>query len=73
MHWKGARADIDPDSFARITDRAYDVWSVGANWQWTRDLRLSGRIENIFNKGYQEVAGYNSTPLAGSIGLTLSL
>ena len=36
----------------------YNVWNAGMSWRVTRRLELFGRIENLFNREYEEVFGH---------------
>ena len=36
----------------------YAVWNVGASWQISSHLDLFGRIENLFDRTYEEVYGF---------------
>ncbi|MFA4983941.1 MAG: TonB-dependent receptor [Candidatus Omnitrophota bacterium] len=43
-----------------ITDKAYTVFRLAASYDITKDLQVFGRIENLFDKKYQEVYGYET-------------
>ena len=36
----------------------YAAWSAGASWRISRQLEIFGRIENLFDRRYEEVFGY---------------
>ncbi len=38
----------------------YTVVNVGADYQLNDNLQVFGRVENAFDKGYEEVYGYNT-------------
>lgn len=63
------RDDVDPVSFARIKLPFYDVVRVAGGYQLVPGLKVTGRIENLFNRHYQQVAGYGTSGLAGYLGL----
>lgn len=65
----GARADIDAVSGARIEMPAYAVFYLTARYQVTRDLRLFGRIDNLFDRQYEEINGFATPGRSLFVGL----
>jgi outer membrane receptor protein involved in Fe transport len=58
---RGRVLAVEPSygTFGGLFDAAgYGVWNAGASWQFSRHLDLFGRIENLFDRGYEEVYGY---------------
>lgn len=68
--YKGSRPDVDPTSFARITDAAYDVVDWGGSWRFSDYLKLQGRVENLLDRKYEEVAGYGTPELSFYLGVS---
>ncbi len=54
---EGARYD-DPANQVRLT--GYALLNLRAEWTLSRDWRLAARAENILDKDYETVAGYNT-------------
>ena len=48
----------------------YTVINIGAAYQVHKHITLSGRLENAFDKEYEEVSGYNTDPLTAYIGVS---
>lgn len=68
--YRGSRIDVDPVSFARVENAAFDTTEVGGHWQFSQKLKLNLRLENIFARHYEEVLGYNSAGLVGFVGFS---
>ena len=49
---------------------SYTVITIAAAYQVHKHITLSGRIENAFDKDYEEVAGYNTDPLTAYVGIS---
>lgn len=64
----GARADVDPVSFTTVRDPYYDVAGARATWTFERGWRANVRIENLFDRDYQDVRGYGTSRRAFYIG-----
>jgi outer membrane cobalamin receptor len=46
-------------TFGGLFDAAgYAVWNAGGSWQISRHLDVFGRIENLFDRSYEEIYGY---------------
>lgn len=65
----GERDDIDPASNRRKTLGTYDIVNALARVKLNNALQLQGRIENMFDRRYQEIAGYGTARLSGYMGL----
>jgi len=65
----GMRTDIDINTFARTTLAAYDVVNLTANYALDKRLDLSLRVDNLFNKDYMLVHGYNTLGRTLFVGL----
>jgi outer membrane cobalamin receptor len=60
-------------SFGGLFDAAgYNVWSTGASWQVSRRLEVFGRIENLFDRDYEEVFGFPALGRGGMIGMRIA-
>lgn len=66
----GQREDLDPVSFSRITMKEHSVLDMQVKYHWHPGLQSFLRIDNVFNKNYQEVAGYGTSGLAAYVGLS---
>nr|WP_319388806.1 TonB-dependent receptor [uncultured Cohaesibacter sp.] len=69
-----AHAFVDSSIFADRTDTYvalddYILVNVGADYQINDKIQVYGRIENLFDENYQEVAGYNTAGITGYLGL----
>jgi vitamin B12 transporter len=47
-----------PDAAQTKTLGAYFVSDLTANYQWSRDLKLTGRINNVFDRKFETAYGY---------------
>lgn len=52
------REDIDPETFARIDAENYTQLRLLAAYEVNRNLRVFGRVENLGDERFAEVAGY---------------
>jgi len=50
----------------------YAIANLAGSYTVTKNVKLFSRIDNLFNKHYQEVYGYGTSGLAGYGGVTLS-
>jgi|CXWL01.1.fsa_nt_gi vitamin B12 transporter len=68
----GARPDVDPVTFARVDSPSYTRLDLGARLTVNGWLAPYGRIENVADRRYAEVAGYPAPrrTLVGGIALT---
>ena len=48
-----------PDAALTKALGAYFVSDLTANYQWSRDLKLIGRINNVFDRKFETAYGYN--------------
>ncbi len=68
--FKGPRADVDPTTFQRIRNGHYDILNIGGSYRVSKLIRVTGRAENIFNKEYEEVAGYGTPRISFYVGIS---
>jgi outer membrane receptor protein involved in Fe transport len=47
----------------------YNVWNAGGSWRVARQLELFGRIENLFDRRYEEVYGFPALGRGAFAGL----
>jgi len=52
-----------------FTADGYNVWNAGASWRVARQLEIFGRIENLFDRRYEEVFGYPALGRGAFAGL----
>jgi len=76
-HWLGVellasgdRKDVDAGTFATITNPGYAVVNLFGSYKIDNHLSLSARIENVFDKDYDLVDGYNTAETAAYITLS---
>ncbi|MEP6917199.1 MAG: TonB-dependent receptor, partial [Acidobacteriota bacterium] len=55
---------FDADGFA--------TWAAGAAWKVTRQIELFGRVENLFDRRYEEVFGFPALPRGAMAGLRVA-
>jgi len=48
------------------------VWNAGASARLTRQLELFGRVENLFDRSYEEVYGFPALPRGFMAGLRIA-
>lgn len=65
----GVRTDIDINTFARTTLAGYDVVNLTARYELDKQLDLSLRVDNLFNKDYMLAHGYNTLGRMLYVGL----
>ncbi len=63
----GKRDDVGNEELS-----SYTLVNLATSYQVTDNLKLFGRIDNLFDKDYEEVAGYGTAGLSGYAGVKLS-
>ena len=58
--------------YLNVNIPGYTVANLAGSYTVTKNVKLFSRIDNLFNKHYQEVWGYGTSGLAGYGGVTLS-
>ena len=73
--YTGGQKDLNFATFPATTEHlpAYSLVHLAASYSLTRAIKISGRIENLFNETYQEVFGYRSPPRQLELNLELTL
>lgn len=64
----GERETPDANTFARTLTPSYTIWNVGARYPLTQNLTLNGKINNLFDKDYQVVSGYDTPGMEFYLG-----
>ena len=65
----GHRKDVDAVTFGRKSSGGYTVTNVAATLQLTPRWGLFGRIDNLFDRQYEDPDGFESPGFAGYVGL----
>ena len=69
LQYVGERFDIDANSFARFKAKSYLLVNLSGSFEITGSVTLFGRIENLADKQYEDVAGFNTAGLSGYGGI----
>jgi vitamin B12 transporter len=67
--YSGVRQDVDINTFAPVTLPGYQVFNLNARYQIEKSLSVSARMDNLFNKDYELVHGYNNPGRTLFVGL----
>ncbi len=65
---ESGREDIDAQTFLHVAGQDFIVARVYGAWQMNGHLTLKARVENLFNKQYQDVNGYPALGLGAFVG-----
>jgi vitamin B12 transporter len=68
----GNRYDTDPTTGARIRRGSYFVSNLAASWNVDRHWELFGRVENLFDRDYEEPAGFEQPGRGVYVGFRTS-
>jgi outer membrane cobalamin receptor len=71
--WLGKRNDYDERTYAVVDAEAFSSLSLAVAWRIGRDLKLTGRVSNLFNQNYEEMAGYPAPGRLVYVGLDFLL
>ncbi|OFW08199.1 MAG: hypothetical protein A3H96_23580 [Acidobacteria bacterium RIFCSPLOWO2_02_FULL_67_36] len=55
-----------------FTAAGYSVWNAGASWKIARRLELFGRVENLFDRRYEEVFGFPALGRGAMAGIRIA-
>ncbi len=71
----GSRDDKDFNSYpvARVSLGKYNVVNLAASYLMTNQLKVFGRVENLFNTYYEEILGYATPGLSAYLGIKLTV
>ena len=70
--YNGSRADIDPVTFGRTRLGSYTLVNLATSYRLTDNLTPTGRVENLLNRHYEEVAGFGTASVGFYAGLKLA-
>jgi outer membrane cobalamin receptor len=72
---RGRALDVEPSlgTFGGLFQSAgYVVWRAGAAWRLRRGLELFGRVDNIFNRTYEESLGFPALGRGAMTGVRIA-
>jgi vitamin B12 transporter len=69
LQYSGARQDGDITTFSPVTLSGYQVLNLNARYQMDKSISMSARIDNLFNRDYMLVHGYNTLGRTLFVGL----
>lgn len=72
---RGRVLSVEPSygTFGGLFEAAgYKVWTAGASWRVSRQLELFGRIDNLFDRRYEEVFGFPALGRGAVAGLRIA-
>jgi vitamin B12 transporter len=61
---------VDINTFARTKLANYDLLNLTASYKLDKELKLSLRLDNLFNRDYMVAHGYNTLGRTVYVGLT---
>jgi outer membrane cobalamin receptor len=64
--------DVEPSlgTFGGLFDSpGYAVWNTGVSWRLFRGLDVFGRVENVFDRSYEEALGFPALGRGAHVGL----
>jgi vitamin B12 transporter len=67
--YSGARQDGDINTFAPVTLSGYQLLNLNARYRIEKNLSVSARVDNLFNRDYMLVHGYNTLGRTLFVGL----
>ncbi len=71
---RSAALDVEPSfgTFGGLFDASgYQVWHAGAAWRVARFAEVFGRVENLFDRSYEEAFGFPALGRRATAGLRL--
>ena len=68
VRYSGARQDYDLNGNP-VTLTSYTLLNLTARYKIDKNLNLSARLDNLFNRDYSEVYGYNTLGRTLFVGL----
>src|SRR5205085_1256535 len=72
---RGRTLDVDPSfgTFGGLFDApGYAVWNTGAAWRVSRAIQIFGRIDNLFDRAYEESLGFPALGRSAMAGLRVA-
>ncbi len=67
--YNSAEDDLDPDAFLATTNKSWTRFDLAARYAVSDKLELYGRVENLTDEDYQDVAGYGQPGAAVYAGV----
>jgi vitamin B12 transporter len=67
--YSGARQDIDQITSGAVTLPGYMLFNLTARYRIDKSLNVSAHLDNLFNRDYSEVYGYNTLGRTLFVGL----
>ena len=58
--YNSSEDDVDPDTFLSTTNKSWTRFDVAARYAISDKLEVYGRVENLTDEQYQDVAGYGA-------------
>jgi vitamin B12 transporter len=68
--YSGARQDGDINTFSPAALSGYQLLNLNARYRMDKNISVSARIDNLFNRDYMLVHGYNTLGRTLFVGLT---
>lgn len=65
----GKRLDVDNLTFATVESRSYFTMNLAASYRINKQWQLTGRVENLLDKTYEEPNGFEQPGIGGYIGI----
>lgn len=56
--YNSSEDDVDPDTFLGTTNKSWSTFDLAARYAVSDKLEVYGRVENLTDEDYQDVAGY---------------
>jgi vitamin B12 transporter len=69
VEWQGVGRRLESPHAGGGELGAYSLFNLVASHRFTPDLKLEARIDNLFDKNYESVRGYNTPGLSAFVGL----
>lgn len=64
---------FDSGTGGRVSMSSFAVVNLAADYRLSEQVRLRGRVENLFDTEYEEVIGYGTAGISGYLGLSFTL
>ncbi|MFZ0880336.1 MAG: hypothetical protein WA002_12620, partial [Candidatus Acidiferrales bacterium] len=68
-YYVGRRTDSDFLGLGITSDPSYVRWDLGTTYEFTRKLSALARVENLFDRRYQDAVGYPALGLNYRLGM----
>ena len=72
--YTGNREDLDFSQYPapKVILKEFSIVNLAATCAFSKNLEITGRVDNLFDEKYQEVYSYGSVPLSAYAGFKLS-